>query len=136
MSGSTAGQVGTEAAGAAVGTTGAKGGAVSVGCPVLRPPQRTLLTVPESQGFNAAFCFFPGSKIQHLLLLPPMLLLPPLQPLLLPLPHLSLPHPAAPFPTQAAAADGAAAQGPWEVLATEALIVLHPSCVSDGCEVE
>ena len=63
-----------------------------------------------------------------------MLLLPPLQPLLLLLPHLSLPHPAAPFLTQGAAADGAVGQGPWEVLETEALIVLHPSCVSGGCE--
>lgn len=119
---------------AAVGTTGAKGGSVSVGCAVLCPPQRILLTVPESQEFNAFFCFFSGSKIRRLLLLPPMLLLPPLPPLLLLLPHLSLPHPAAPFLTQGAAADGAVGQGPWEVLEMEALTVLHPSCVSDGCE--
>lgn len=119
---------------AAVGTRGAKGGSVGVGCTVLCPPQRPLLTVPESHEFNAFFCFFAGSKIQHLLLLPPMLLLPPLQTLLLLLPRLSLPHPAAPVLTQGAAADGAVGQGPWEVPETEALIVLHPSCVSDGCE--
>jgi len=117
-----------------LGTTGTKGGSVSVGCPVLCPPQRAVLTLPESQEFNATFSFFAGSKIQHLLLLPPMLLLPPLQPLLLLLPRLSLPHPAAPFLTQGAAADGAVGQGPWEVLETEAPTVLHPSCVSDGCE--
>lgn len=63
-----------------------------------------------------------------------MLLLPPLQPLLLLLPHLSLPHPAALLLTQGAAADGAVGQGPWEVLEMEALTVRHPSCVSDGCE--
>lgn len=119
---------------AAVRTTGTKGCLVSVRCTVLCPPQRTLLTVPESQEFNAFFCFFAGSKIQHLLLLPPTLLLPPLQPLLLLLPHLSLPRPAVPFLTRGTAADGAVGQGPWEVLEMEALIVLHPSCVSDGCE--
>lgn len=65
-----------------------------------------------------------------------MLLLPPLQPLLLLLPHLSPLHPAVLVRTQGVAADGAAGRGPWEVLEMEAPTVLHPSCVSGGCEKE
>lgn len=89
-------------------------------------------SAPRPWEFSAAFWFFAGSKIRHLLLLPPMLLLPPRQPLLLLPPRLSLPHLAAPFLTRGAAADGAAGLGPGEVLEMEAPTVRHPSCVSGG----